>query len=146
LNDNPSGLRPFGITALSLFFLAGAIMAAMAALSLAFPGCPLKPMWRVNPRGHQGLVGMGGWGIVGMAVVSLGCAGAAVGLWLRRPWGLVLAIVILVVQLGGDFLNVLSGTEPRAIIGVPIAAALLIYLSKASIRSAFRHQTHEAGK
>jgi hypothetical protein len=138
--------RPFGITALSLFFLAGASMAAIAALSLAFPGSPLEPMWRLNPRGHQGLVGMHAWGIVGMALVSLACVGAGVGLWLARPWGLRLALAILVVQLGGDILNVLLGTEPRAIIGVPIVAVLLVYLTRASVRSLFRHQPHDAGK
>jgi hypothetical protein len=138
--------RPFGVTALSLFLLAGAVMAAMAALSLAFPGGPLEPMWRLNARGHHGLAALRGWGIVGMALVSLGCAAAGVGLWLRRPWGLVLAIVLLVVQLGGDILDVLCGAEPRAIIGVPVVAGLLVYLAKTSVRSVFRHQRPEAGE
>jgi len=138
--------RSLGITALSLFFLAGAVIAAVAAMSLAFPGGPVEPMWRLNPRGHQGLVALRGWGIVGMGLVSLGCAAAGIGLWLRRPWGLVLAIAILVVQLGGDILNVLWGTEPRALIGVPIVAALLVYLTTASVRSVFRHRGHGGDK
>src|SRR5687767_5643797 len=34
----------------------------------------------------------------------------------------------MVVNLTGDVINVVLGTEPRAIVGVPIAATILIYL------------------
>ncbi len=136
--------RPLGVSALSLFFITGAVLAGIAALSLAFPGSPLEPMWRLNPRGHQGLVRLSGWGVLGMATASVGCAIAGIGLWRHRHWGFVIAIVILVVQLAGDVLNVWSGAEPRAIIGVPIVATLLVYLSKASVKSIFRNQRHVA--
>jgi hypothetical protein len=130
--------RPVGVTALSLFFVFGTAMAAVAALSLASPGSVLEPMWRLNPQGHQGLVRLDVWGVVLMVATSVGCGVSALGLWRRRRWGYAVAVSLLVVQLAGDILNVVLGTEPRAIVGVPIVAGLLLYLSRASIRATFR--------
>ena len=130
--------RPLGVTLLSLFFLAGAVLAGIAAVSLASPGSPFEPMWRLNPRGHQGLADMHVWGVLLLSVASLACATAGLGLWRVRPWGHTTAVVVLFVQLGGDILNVVSGAEPRAIIGVPIVAALLVYLTRRSVRAVFR--------
>jgi hypothetical protein len=127
-----------GVTALSLFFVFGTAMASVAALSLAFPGSLLEPMWRLSPRGHQGLVRLDVWGVVLMVATSVGCGVSALGLWRRHRWGYAVAVSLLVVQLAGDILNVVFGTEPRAIVGVPIVAGLLLYLSRASIRATFR--------
>jgi hypothetical protein len=48
------------------------------------------------------------------------------------------AVLLLVVNLVGDVTNVVLGVEPRAIVGIPIVAALLIYLTGANVRSYFR--------
>ena len=64
--------RPLGIGAVSVFSFVGAVTAGVAAISLAFPGSPLEPMWRLNPRGHQGLARMHGWAVADMLnVVSV---------------------------------------------------------------------------
>ncbi len=129
--------RPSGVTALSLFFLVGAVLAGTAAASLAFPSSVLEPMWRLNPHGHQGLLRMHAWAVVLMALASFGCAVAGVGLWCLRSWGYAVAVIVLVIQLAGDVVNVVSGVEPRAAVGVPVVAALLVYLTRASVRQAF---------
>jgi hypothetical protein len=130
--------RPFGIAALSVFSLVGAVLAGVSAISLAFPGSPLEPMWQLNPRGHHGLARMGSWAVVLLAVVSGACGATGVGLWRLRRWGHAFAIVGLSIHLVGDILNVLSGTEPRAIIGIPIVVVLLVYLSRPHVRIVFR--------
>jgi hypothetical protein len=132
--------RPFGVTALSLFLIVGALLAGIAAVSLAVPDSTLEPMWRLNPRSHQGLVGMRGWGVLLLCIASIGCGIAGTGLWRCRAWGHATAIVVLCIQLAGDILNVISGTEPRAVIGIPIVAALLVYLTRASVRRLFWSQ------
>src|SRR5437016_6147884 len=73
--------RPIGITALSLFFLFGAGASFVSFISLLFPGSFLDPVWRLNPRAHTGLGGMGVWAVILMGAVCVGCALAAVGLW-----------------------------------------------------------------
>ena len=86
--------RPLGIAALSFFSLVGAVLAGVAAISLAFPGSPLEPMWLLNPRGHEGFARMHGWAVPLLAAVSGMCrnhrnrplAAATLGLRDRRRW------------------------------------------------------------
>ena len=135
-NFRPS--RPAGVTALAVFFAAGAAIAAAAGASLLDPGGFLEPMWRLNPRARVGLAGMGAWGIGLMGVVSATCAVAAIGMWRGRRWGHVLAIGGIGANLIGDAVNVALGTEPRAVFGIPIAAAILVYLLTPRVRAFFR--------
>lgn len=129
--------RPLGIAALTVFSLAAAVVAGVSAISLAFPGSPLEPMWQLNSRGHQAFARMHGWAVLLLAGVSGMCVIAGIGLWRRRPWGYAIAVAGLSAHLLGDILSVVSGTEPRAIIGIPIVVALLVYLSRSYVRSAF---------
>jgi hypothetical protein len=71
---------------------------------------------------------MGIWAIVLMLAVGSACAFASVGLWRHRHWGLVIAIAVLSCNLVGDLLNAIVFGDRRALIGVPIATALLAYL------------------
>ena len=130
--------RPRGITALSIFFLAGAAISLTASLSLLRPNSFLESMWRLNPRAHENLSSLGLWAVLLMATVSVFCAAAAIGLWRGSRWGHWLAIGLIATNLIGDITNVLLGTEPRAIVGIPIAGAILLYLLSKKVRSSFR--------
>jgi hypothetical protein len=129
--------RPAGITALSLFFLFGAAMSFLSFVSLLFPGSFLEPMWRLNPRAREGFAAIGMWAVVLMRAVCAACASASVGLWRGARWGYWLAVLLLVINLLGDVINVLSGTEPRAVVGIPIVLAILAYLMSKRVRRFF---------
>jgi hypothetical protein len=133
---DPSGValsaRPGGVTALAMFFGAGALIAFTSAVALSFPGGVLEPMWRLNPRAREAFASLGGWSVALMAIVSAACLAASVGLWLGAAWGRRVAVAVLSVNLLGDLANALLGIEPRAAAGVPIAAALLAYLVRAT--------------
>jgi uncharacterized membrane protein (DUF2068 family) len=126
-----------GITALSIFFLAGAAISLTASLSLLRPNSFLESMWRLNPRAQENLSSLGRWAVLLLAIVSLFCATAAIGLWRGSRWGHWLSIGLIATNLIGDVTNVLLGTEPRAIVGVPIAAAILVYLLSNKVREFF---------
>lgn len=128
--------RPKGIAALTLFFVFGTTMSGLAALSL-IPGSPLEPIWRLNPRGHEGLRALGPLAIVLMASVSLACLTAAVGLWRGRRWGQRTAAIILSVNAIADAVNGTIAGDPRTLIGLPIAAAMLWYLYTPKVRGFF---------
>lgn len=132
-----SGKRPIGITILIVFFAVSAVISLTASISLFAPGSFLEPMWRLNPRGQEGLRQLGIAGPVLLAVVSAACALASLGLKRRDRRGYFLAIAILSVNLLGDVINVVSGMEPRAIVGVPIAAAVILYLVSRRVRNYF---------
>ena len=106
-------------------------------MSLLFPGSFLEPMWRLNPRAHEAFQGMNG-AVLLLGVVCVACASAAIGLWRGRRWGYLVALSLLIFNLIGDTANFLLGIEPRAIIGLPIVALLLFYLSRKSVRNFFQ--------
>jgi len=118
---------PRGITALALFFVFGSLMSGLAFFMLLFPGSPLEPLWRLNPKGQEGFAAMGSWSLLLMFVVCLGCAGAALGLWRRKRWGYWMALVILSVNLLADITNALT-VDKRTLIGIPIAGVMIAYL------------------
>lgn len=130
--------RPFGITALSLFFFAATAITLVAAVSLLYPNGFLEPIWKLNPRGRAGLGVIGIWAVLLFSVVCLACAVAAVGLWRGARYGYAIAITVLTINSLGDLFNVISGTEPRAIIGIPIIIMILAYLLTAKVRRFFR--------
>jgi hypothetical protein len=128
--------RPRLITALSIFFMVGAAISLTASITLLRPNSFLEWMWRLNPRAHQHLSSLGLWAVALLGSVSLFCAAAAIGLWRESRWGYRIAIGLMVINLIGDVTNVVLGTEPRAVVGVPIAAAILIYLIHNRVRTA----------
>ncbi len=131
-------IRHLGVTALSIFFAVSTAITFTAAISLFFPGGFLEPLWRLNPRGREGLGALGIWAVILFLVVGFACALASVGLWRGKRSGYTLAIVILLVNLTGDVFNVISGTERRAAIGIPIVIIILAYLMSRRVRSFFR--------
>ena len=125
--------RPAGVSALSFFFLFGALASGLAAISLAYPLGFLEAIWRANPRGHAGLAGIGTFGPALMALVSALCAYSAYGLWRGLPSGRTLAITMLAINAVGD----LASADPRTLIGLPIAAAMILYLTTKKVRAFF---------
>jgi hypothetical protein len=106
----------------------------IADVSLPFPGSLLDPMWRQFGR-------LEFWSIVLMASVSLACGSCAFGLWKGARWGHPAALGPLAIDLMGDFLNALFGAEPRALVGVLVAGALIAYLMTGRVRLLFTRAT-----
>ena len=123
-----SSARPFGITALIIFFLVGTLISFVAGLSLLIPSAFFNGMWQLNPHRLEGLLRIGYWAVVLLFSAAASCAITAVGLWRRARWGLVLAIVLIGINLFSDLVNTILGTERRAIVGVPIALLIILYL------------------
>lgn len=120
--------RPLGVTLLTLFFVFGTLMASLAAVMLSFPGSIMEPLWRLNPRAHEGFASLGFWAVLVMVLVATACAVAASGLWRCARWGYITAVVILSVNLAGDIINALVAHDWRTLIGLPIGGAMIVYL------------------
>ena len=63
-----------------------------------------------------------------MLSVGTACLFAAIGLWRAKPWGTWLALVILSINMLGDLTNVFVRHDYRALIGVPVAGAMIFFL------------------
>jgi len=73
-----------------------------------------------------------------MAAVGTICCLAAIGLWKGAAWGTKLAVFILSANMIGNLLNALLRHDNRALIGLPIAGAMIWYLAvKARARKTF---------
>jgi len=129
--------RPAGVTALACLFGLGALVSGLSAISLLTPGGILEPMWRLNPRARESFSRMGSWAPLLLGVVSLACVACAYGFFAGRRWGYRLGLVGLFINLAGDVVNSVLGTEPRAVVGVPIVALILWYLFSRRVRDFF---------
>lgn len=110
------------------FFAFGAMMCALTLALLVFPGSPFDWLWRFNPEARTAFQSLGGWSFLLMLTVGAACLLAAVGLWRGTTWGSSLALMILSVNLVGDLANTLLRRDYRALIGLPVAAAMILYL------------------
>jgi uncharacterized membrane protein (DUF2068 family) len=117
---------------LSGFFAFGATMCALTTALLLFPGTVLDSLWRLNPDAYAAFQTMGAWAIALMLAVGIACGITAIGLWRGAFWGSQIAIVILVVNTIGDLSNVMLRHDFRALIGLPIAAAMIFWLIRPS--------------
>jgi hypothetical protein len=129
--------RPIGVTALSAFSVAAALIAFTSVVSLLWPGGPLEPMWRLNPAARVGFGSMGPWAIVLLGTVSVASAFAAAGLWRGKPWGRRLAMVGLALNALGDLTNAIVHHDLRTLVGVPVAAVIIAYLASRRVRRYF---------
>jgi uncharacterized membrane protein (DUF2068 family) len=113
---------------LAAFFAFGTVMCSLTVFLLCCPGTALDSLWRINPEAYRGFHSLGSAAVLLMVVVGLACGLATIGLWRGTTWGVRLAIVILAINLGGDIFNAIGRHDYRAIVGVPVAGAMIIYL------------------
>ena len=112
-------------------------MASLAGTTLVWPGSPLDRIWILNPHAHEELAAFGkGVGIPFMLLAAT-LVVASVGWFKRRRWGWWLAVVIIATQVLGDLINIFRGDLLRGGAGFLIAGALLFYLLRPQLRSAF---------
>jgi hypothetical protein len=116
------------------FFAFGATMCLLTIVLLAFPGTKLDSLWNLNPEARIAFQSLGSWSILLMLAVGIGCALAAIGLWHGTLWGIRLALAILVVNILGDLINVITRQDYRSLIGLPIAGAMIFYLARSAAR------------
>jgi hypothetical protein len=113
------------------FFAFGASMCVLTLLLLLSPGTPLDSLWRLNPEAHSVFQSFGKASMLLMLIVGIACALAAIGLWRGSWWGAWLALIILSLNILGDLLNTFVRHDLRALIGLPIGGAMIIYLLRA---------------
>jgi formate hydrogenlyase subunit 4 len=120
------------------FFAFGAMMCLLTIVLLVFPGTKLDSLWNLNPDARVAFQSLGSWSVLLMLTVGTGCALAAIGLWRGARSGARAGLAILLVNVIGDLVNVITRHDLRSLVGVPIAGAMIFYL----VRSTTRHTTH----
>ena len=85
---NERRARPGGLLVLIGFFIFGALVSGLTLLMLLAPGPWAEPIWQLKPSAEADFRTLGAGGPPLMLIVSAACAGAAVGLWRGKRWGL----------------------------------------------------------
>ena len=125
------------MTAVGIFLLFGAVTASLAGITLLWPCTPLDRMWTLNSRAYKELAPFRKTAGIPFLLLGVTLAVAAMG-WLKRClWGWRLAVGIIAVQVLGDLVNALMGDLVRGGVGFVIAGALLVYLLRPEVRTAF---------
>ena len=125
------------MTAIGIFLFFGTVMAFLTGATLAWPGTFLDRMWALNPRAYNELAQLGK--PVGLLFLSLAMAlaFAATGWLKRRRWGWPLAVAIIGAEVLGNFVNIFLGRVVQGLVGVTIAGALLLYITRPYVRRTF---------
>ena len=129
--------RPLGVACLIVFLLVAAGISGAAALSLRWPGGPLDVMWGLKPAAREEFASLGFWAPVLLGLLCPVCAASAVGLWRRSRLGYRVVFVGLALNMAGDLFNLAVRHQLGAMLGIPIVAAILFYLTRDRIRSYF---------
>ncbi len=129
--------KPPGFTPIGIFLIFGACMASLAATTLLWRGTALDRVWALNPAAYKQLAPLGTKVGILFLLLSAALAAAAIGWFLRRLWGWRLAVAIITTQVLGDVVNCVRGDWLRGGIGVIIAGALLLFLLRPNVRTAF---------
>ena len=122
---------------MGIFLFFGATMASLAAITLLWQGTVLDGVWALNRTAYRQLAPVGSK--VGVLFLGLSAAllAAGIGWFLRRCWAWRLAILIISIQIAGDFVNLVRGDWWRGATGVVIAGAVMIYLLSPGTRATF---------
>ncbi len=128
---------PRGVIAMGIFLLFAAAMALLAGITLASPGTVLDRMWTINPRAYKQLAPLGRSVGILFSVLSVGLGAAGIGWFRRRKWGWVLAVSIISIQILGDVVNALRGQVIEGSVGIVLAGALLLYMTRPYVRGMF---------
>ncbi len=110
-------------------------MSALTVILLCFPGTSLDLLWHLNPDAQKAFRSIGKLAVLLMCLIGVACATTAVGLWHGFNWGRKLALVILSLNILGDLHNVIIRHDYRALIGLPIAGAIIFHLASRSKES-----------
>jgi hypothetical protein len=140
MSPGPKSIAPpseAALTGIGVFLIFGSVMASLAGTTLVWRGTALDRIWLLNPLAYQHVGPLGKSVGIPFLILSALLALAAVGWLERRLWAWRLAVLIIAAQVLGDIVNLFLGHYWQAGTGLVIAGALLFYLLRSKIRSAF---------
>lgn len=127
---------------MGVFLLSGAAMASLAGSTLIWRSAFLDRLWALNARKCHRLAPFGSAAGVAFLVLGAVLAIAGAGWFLRRSWGWGLAAALVATQTVGSVVNAILGDFWEGATGSILAGAILYFLLRRQVRTAFRRKAH----
>lgn len=130
--------KPVGIFLIAIFFALATCVLISVGLALLFPGTEMEAIWRLYPARRALLMPHRNWLGPGFLTLAFAMACASIGCFRRRTWGWSLAVAIFALNGIGDAVQLAMGHWIEGAVGVIVAGAVLLYLSRLNTKRAFR--------
>jgi len=129
--------KPIGVYLIAFFFAVATCILVAVGTALLFPGSVAETIWHLYPARRALLFPYRDWLGPGFLVLAVAMASAGIGCYRQRKWGWRLAVTIFAVNGLGDAAQIFLGHFVEGGIGVSVAVAILIYLSRPMLRDSF---------
>ena len=127
----------WGVILVGTFFALATCILLSVGIALLKPGSTLEIIWKIYPARRDLLMPYRLWLGPGFLLFAIVTVSASVGCFRRRTWGWWLAIAIFVINGLSDVGQILIGHFIEGGIGVAVAGAIVIYLSRPEVRRTF---------
>jgi hypothetical protein len=125
------------ILLLAIFFVVATCILVSVGTALVHPGTPLDLIWRL--KADREAIMMQYRMVLGpfFLAFAIPMGLASYGFFMRRPWARGLAIAIFTANGVGDLVRLAMGHLVEVGIGVTVAVALIVFLMRPRVKSAF---------
>ncbi len=132
----PAGVRPFGVTLLTVLEIVLGILTLLGGMALVFVGFILPEIF---PRVRYIAAGstLSGFGLIGLAVVDFI---VAFGLWSGVNWARTLALIFAVFGIGFSVLSLFLRPRVGELIALLLDLVIVYYLMQPRVQRYFETQ------
>jgi hypothetical protein len=121
-----------------IFALLVGLIAAVVGVTLAWPGGPLEPIWRIRSDDvHAQMLAVGWPAWAGLWAIGAIALAAGIGGLQRRRWAWAIAVGGIAVNGVGDVVQLFLGRIVEGTVGVVIAGLILLLLTRPGVSAQF---------
>ncbi len=129
--------KPKGVLLIAVFFALSICVLVSVGTALWLPGSFMEVVWKLYPARRAEMMPYRALMVPGFFALATAMLFTSIGLLRFRRWGWWLAVTLFVTNGLIDFSQIFMGRVLEGAIGVPVACAIIYYLTWPSIRSSF---------
>ena len=131
-------IKRAGIILIAIFFAESAIILLITGAALLMPHTGFDVIWGLNEKRRILLMPYREYLAPAFPALAALMAAASIGCFARRKWGLWLAVAIFIVNGLTYVAQIFASHVLEGIVGVAVAGAVIVYLTRPTVRAAFR--------
>ncbi len=129
--------KPWGVVLIAVFFALSICILVSVGTALLLPGSFMEVVWKLYPARRAEMMPYRALMVPGFFALATAMLFISIGLFQFRRWGWWLAVALFAANGLVDFAQIFMGRLLEGAIGVPVACAIIYYLTRPSVRTAF---------